>query len=134
MTPPAEVSDDSEVSDTRAQLSCMLVATFSVFDGADSQAAMSSSTELQNQPAGSSGSLLGSWLPWLGSSSKASASDTSPAQQPPAAQSGASDHQPEFSEQQQGDAVDLTGQWEKDTAASDMDAYARQVEMLHMSR
>ncbi len=116
------------------KLCCMLVATFSVFDGADLQAAMSSSTESQNQPAASFGSLLGSWLPWLGSSSKASASDTSPAQQPPAAQSGASDDQPGLSEQQQGDAVDLTGQWEKDTAASDMDAYVRQVEMLHMSR
>lgn len=94
---------------------------------------MSPAAESKPAPT-SSGTLLGSWLPW--GSSKAS---------PAHATSDVASQQPQQAEQQSaapqtdashtGDGVpDFNGQWEKDTAASDMDAYAKQVAMLHMSR
>ena len=83
----------------------------------------------------SSGTLLslGSWLPW--NKPKAAESDNANV----APQQAQESEQPAANavkdEARLGDSVaDFSGQWEKDTAASDMDAYAKQVAMLHMSR
>jgi hypothetical protein len=82
----------------------------------------------------SSGTLfsLGGWLPW--NKPKAAESDDAnfAAQQPQESEQPAADAAKDGS--RLGDSVaDFSGQWEKDTAASDMDAYAKQVAMLHMS-
>lgn len=83
----------------------------------------------------SSGTLfsLGSWLPW-GNKSKAAPSDSVnvTTQQPQETGQPAADSSKDGS-QLDDSVADFSGQWEKDTAASDMDAYAKQVEMLHMS-
>lgn len=82
----------------------------------------------------SSGTLL-SWLPWGSGKPKApqSASTDVATQQPQQGAQAAAAAETDAS--QSGDGVpDFNGQWEKDTAASDMDAYAKQVAMLHMSR
>lgn len=84
----------------------------------------------------SSGTLLslGSWLPW-GNKPKAAELDNANivAQQPQETEQPAADAVKDGS--RLGDSLaDFSGQWEKDTAASDLDAYAKQVALLHMSR
>lgn len=82
----------------------------------------------------SSGTLLGSWLHW-GSKSKAAPDATSTAASQQAQQAQQQLVGTQADESTAGDGVpDLNGQWEKNTTESDMDAYAKQVAMLHMSR